>query len=75
MPRLTPVSRPDFVRRFRSMGFGEPFRPSPNSDHDYMERDGVLVKVPNPHGEIDVGLLRRIMRDAGISRDEWFRSA
>jgi len=38
-----------------------------------MRRDEVTVIIPNPHhGDIGVGLLRRLLRQAGISREEWF---
>ncbi len=38
-----------------------------------MERDGLTVTIPNPHKrkDISVGLLKRILDQAGISRDEW----
>ena len=37
-----------------------------------MERKGITVIVPNPHrGDISVGLLNRILKEAGISRTEW----
>lgn len=31
------------------------------------------IRVPNPHGrgEIDVGLLKEILRQAGIKEEEW----
>jgi predicted RNA binding protein YcfA (HicA-like mRNA interferase family) len=72
MPRLTPVSRGDFISKFKSMGFAGPLS---GSDHEYMERGTVLVKIPNPHGgDISVGLLRGILRNTGISRQEWFNA-
>jgi methylmalonyl-CoA mutase cobalamin-binding subunit len=39
-----------------------------------MIRGAVRVKLPNPHHGHDIGvdLLARILRDSGISRDEWF---
>lgn len=72
MPRLVPISRKDFVSRLRTLGFDGPFA---GSDHDFMARDDLIVRVPNPHaGDISVDLLRRILRNAGISREEWLRS-
>lgn len=38
----------------------------------YMVREQTRVVLPNPHeGDIGVGLLARILRQAGVSRDEW----
>ena len=37
-----------------------------------MTRGPLRLIVPNPHrGEIDRGLLARILRVAGVSREEW----
>ena len=38
-----------------------------------MRRDNLTIIIPNPHqGDISVGLLQRILRQAGVTRDEWF---
>lgn len=73
MPRLSPCSRSDFIRKLRNLGYQGPFR---GGDHDYMSKSGQAnIKIPNPHrnqsGGISVGLLSRILRDSGISRGEW----
>ena len=40
--------------------------------HQYMVRGEVRVVLPNPHqGDISRDLLARILRQAGISREEW----
>ena len=40
--------------------------------HAFMVKDGLKVRVPNPHaGEIGVGLLREILRQAGVTAEEW----
>jgi hypothetical protein len=36
-----------------------------------MRRGNVRVIIPNPHGEISRGLLAILLREAGISREEW----
>ncbi len=37
-----------------------------------MQRGSFTVRIPNPHqGEIGVGLLTRILREAGVSKEEW----
>jgi predicted RNA binding protein YcfA (HicA-like mRNA interferase family) len=68
MPRLTPVSGNDLVKRLRELGFEGPYA---GGRHPQMRRNEVTVIIPNPHeGDISVGLLSRLLRQAGISREE-----
>lgn len=67
--RLVPVSRTELVRRLRKLGFEGPFS---GGNHGFMVRGPITVRVPNPHGsDIGVGLLKRILIQAGLSTDEW----
>ena len=67
MPRLTPISWRELVNRFRKLGFEGPYA---GGRHPQMRRDDVTVIIPNPHeGDICVGLLRRLLKQAGISRE------
>ncbi|MSQ16868.1 MAG: type II toxin-antitoxin system HicA family toxin [Dehalococcoidia bacterium] len=51
------------------MGFEGPF---PGGRHEFMRRGRVRLILPNPHrGDIDTPLLRRMIRQAGISQEEW----
>ena len=72
MPRPSPCSRSEFIRKLRNLGYQGPYR---GSDHHYMAKPGLgNIKVPNPHSNqsgISVDLLRRILRDSNISRDDW----
>ncbi|MEK7204415.1 MAG: type II toxin-antitoxin system HicA family toxin [candidate division NC10 bacterium] len=69
MPRLSPVSWLELVRRLRRLGFDGPYE---GGKHPYMVRGDVVVSVPNPHREaIGVDLLQRILRRAGVTREEW----
>jgi hypothetical protein len=39
-----------------------------------MVKGDINLTIPNPHrGEIGVNLLKIILKEAGISRDEWIR--
>jgi len=70
MPKLIPVSQRELVKRLRELGFEGPYS---GGRHPQMRRDDVTVIIPNPHeGDIGVGLLRRLLQQAGVSRDEWF---
>lgn len=69
MARLTPVSWRELVQRFRALGFAGPYA---GGRHPQMRRGEVTVIIPNPHeGDLGVGLLQRLLRQAGVSREEW----
>lgn len=69
MSKLTPVSHREFLRRVRKLGFEGPY---PGTRHPFFLKDGHPYRVPNPHGhEISVALLRRVLGQLGISRQDW----
>jgi len=69
---LTPVKWKELVRRLRHLGFEGPFA---GGKHLFMVKGDLVLTIPNPHRqEIGVDLLRRILRQAGISRQEWDRT-
>lgn len=71
--RLIPVSRRELIKRLSRLGFVGPY---PGADHEYMSRGILEVRIPNPHGgDISVDLLQRILKRAGISREEWLDEA
>lgn len=70
MPHFGPISRRDLIAALRRAGFDGP---RAGGDHDYMNI-GVSrrVKIPNPHrGDIAIDLLKKVLRQAHISREEW----
>ena len=69
MPRLKPVSWRELVQRMRELGFEGPYA---GGRHPQMRRGNVTVIIPNLHeDEISVGFLSRLLRQAGITREEW----
>ncbi len=69
-PRLAPISWRDLVRRLRDLGFEGPYQ---GGKHPYMVRANVVLTIPNPHGGvIGQDLLVRVLKQAGVSRSEWF---
>jgi predicted RNA binding protein YcfA (HicA-like mRNA interferase family) len=69
MPKLPPVSRRKFVSRLRKLGFDGPYA---GGKHPQMRRGNITLIIPNEHqGDIGPGFLARLLRQAGISRDEW----
>ena len=71
MASLGPISRTKLIRALKTAGFTGPFA---GSDHDFMQKGDLTLRIPNPHGsEIRPNLLAEILRQAGISRKEWER--
>lgn len=69
MPRVPPCSRSELVGKLRRLGFMGPFS---GGRHSYMKREGYRQIIPNPHGtEISAELVKEILRQAGISVDDW----
>lgn len=69
MPRFGPMRRVDLIRALRVLGFSGPYS---GGRHQFMVRGTLRLFIPNPHiGDIGRELLARILRQAGISREEW----
>ncbi|TVR57420.1 MAG: type II toxin-antitoxin system HicA family toxin [Gemmatimonadales bacterium] len=69
MPPRGAISRRKLVANLVALGFEGPYS---GGKHEFMVRGDVTVRIPNPHrGDIGVGLLTRILRQARIGRDEW----
>lgn len=69
MTRLAPTSRDELIRRLRSLGFTGPLQ---GGRHAFMVRGATRLILPNPHRRaVSVDLLARVLRQAGVSREEW----
>ncbi len=69
MPQLNPVPRRELIKKLKEFGFDGPFS---GGKHLYMLKEGLRLTIPNPHKQIvGVDLLIRILKQAGISRNEW----
>ncbi len=69
MPAVGPIKRRELIACLGALGF-EP--PVSGGAHQYMSGRGRKLRIPNPHKEaISRGLLVRILRQAGIEREEW----
>ena len=71
MPAFGPIKRKDLVDFLKQLGFEGPYS---GGKHQYMVKGQLKLAVPNPHqGEIGRDLLARILRQAGIEREDWER--
>ena len=69
MPPIASIKRRDLIAALRRLGFTGPYS---GGKHEFMRRRQQVVRLPNPHqGDISAGLLARVLRQAGISADEW----
>jgi len=68
-----PISRRNLVKKFRKLGFDGPYS---GGRHQFMAKASLKIRVPNPHksGDITDSLLHEILRQAGISKEEWDRA-
>jgi predicted RNA binding protein YcfA (HicA-like mRNA interferase family) len=71
MPAFGPIKRKDLIDYLKQSGFEGPYS---GGKHQYMVKGQLKLALPNPHqGEIGRDLLVRILRQAGIEREDWER--
>ncbi|MBM4430555.1 MAG: type II toxin-antitoxin system HicA family toxin [Chloroflexi bacterium] len=69
MRRLTPISRRELIQRLRRLGFEGPYT---GGRHEFMLRGDRRLILSNPHRqEISIDLLARLLRQCGITPEEW----
>ncbi|TAK60102.1 MAG: type II toxin-antitoxin system HicA family toxin [Bacteroidetes bacterium] len=69
MPSFGPVKRRDLIYYLREGGFEGPYS---GGKHEFMIRNQQRLILPNPHvQDISKGLLRRLLEQAGITKEEW----
>jgi predicted RNA binding protein YcfA (HicA-like mRNA interferase family) len=69
MPQFGPLTRKELLRYLRQFGFEGPYS---GGRHQFMIKGNLTIRIPNPH-QADIGkeLLARILRQAGITKEEW----
>lgn len=66
---LRPLRAREIVRKLKRAGFE--FRRQTGSHARYIQPDGRGVTVPIHPGDVPVPVVRSILRQAGLSEDEW----
>ena len=64
------ISRRELIRKFRGLGYSGPLS---GGKHQFMVKGRKKIRIPNPHGnrDIHVSLVKEIIRQAGITDEEW----
>jgi predicted RNA binding protein YcfA (HicA-like mRNA interferase family) len=64
------ISRKELLRKFKALGYSGPFS---GGRHQFTIKGKKKIRIPNPHGsgDIDISLVKEILRQAGISSEEW----
>jgi predicted RNA binding protein YcfA (HicA-like mRNA interferase family) len=71
LSKVRPVSHNELIRGLRAFGFEGPLS---GGKHLYMLRGNLRLTIPNPHKQkVGVDLLIRILRQAGIKKEEWMQ--
>ena len=70
MPRLPVISGDEFVKAVRKIGYG--WDHTEGSHMILLHSSGRRLSVPR-HKELGRGLLRALIKDAGLSREEFFK--
>lgn len=69
MPSFKPIKRSDLIYYLKEAGFSGPF---PGGKHQHLVKDSLRVRIPNLHKQdTSKQLLAEILKQAGISRNEW----
>jgi len=72
MSKLSRVSFNELVRKLNALDFEGPFS---GVKHLFMVKGELRLTIPNPHRQdIGIDLLKRILRQGEIRRDEWERA-
>lgn len=68
--KLSPVICKEFVTRMKELGFEGPFS---GGKHPKMRKGDLTIIIPNKHeSEISIGFLKRLLKQAGITEEQWF---
>jgi predicted RNA binding protein YcfA (HicA-like mRNA interferase family) len=73
LSRIVPVPYRALIKKLKNLGLEGPHQ---GRKHPYMVKGDIVIVLPNPHqGEdIDVMLIKEILRVAGISRNDWLNA-
>lgn len=63
------ISWRKLVQNFRKLGFDGPYS---GGNHQFVQKGTLKIHIPSKHkGDISVGLVNEILRQAGIDKKKW----
>jgi len=64
------IHRKELIRKFKALGYSGPLS---GGRHQFMIKGKKKIRIPNPHGsgDLDISLVKEILRQAAISNQEW----
>jgi predicted RNA binding protein YcfA (HicA-like mRNA interferase family) len=64
------IPRKELIRKFKALGYSGPLS---GGRHQFMIKGKKKIRIPNPHGsgDLDISLVKEILRQAAISNEEW----
>lgn len=66
---LKNISWRKMIQKFRRLGFDGPYS---GGRHLFMIKNELKIHIPNPHrGDISKYLIREILKQAGVSYQDW----
>lgn len=69
MPPIKPIKRRELISYLLKLGFEGPYS---GGRHQFMLKEHLTLTIPNPHErDIDRSFLLKILKQAGISREDW----
>ncbi len=73
MPRLSPLKSRQVIRKLQKLGFVGPIAGGRHARMVYPQT-GQIIPIPMHKGkDVSVGLIRAIIREVGITPEEWLR--
>ncbi|MCI0387747.1 MAG: type II toxin-antitoxin system HicA family toxin [Acidobacteria bacterium] len=68
---LNPLPFHEVCRRLRAAGFSEVSQKGSHVKFSIISPDGTRIAIVPKHAEVKVGTIRSILRQAGITPEEW----
>lgn len=69
MPKFGSIKRKDLIFYLKKINFNGPYS---GGKHQFMIKGTIRLVIPNPHkGDISIGLLSKILKQANIERSVW----